>query len=215
MSCSITVTLLVSEHVGWSELREVLESMAEVRVIHESHTMEELQRTVITYQPNVIIADALIDHRPTASQLDDLRLHHSPSTKIILLGSYYIHNSTGSPVDTGIVGYLLWNNLSSRTLRLALALLCTSDMRIVSETAAKQYVTALCGVSDTSVPYLTQNELITLQRLAEGRTHETIARDLRVSRRTVERIVAELEQKFDAQNKFVLAVKAAHFGLIS
>ncbi len=215
MAPPTTVLLLTSDHVGWVEVRAILAAMSAVRVVGEAVTIGELRALAADEPPDFIVAETIIEGSMSAPLLADLRRYLCPATRFILLGSSYVPRQTRAPLADGVVGYLLWGDLSNTALGHALALLIMNDIILANRTIVQQFVTALGnGEEKTSDLSLHPQEIAVLRELADGRSHESIAATLRISRRTVERVVAGLEQKLEVPNKFVLAMRATQLGLI-
>lgn len=93
-----------------------------------------------------------------------------------------------------------------------------ADVVIISRTAADALLENQLVRSRVSVDrgrlQITHREQVVLQRLAEGFTQEQIANAENISPRTVERVVAILEQKLNAPCQFVLGMKAAQLDLV-
>lgn len=216
MGYRYTVLLLNSEAIGWGELRQILAGLPEVQVVGDTTDVAEARCLAVTHVPDVIIAASAIDGHPTLSFLADLRRSCCPMTKAILLAAEYAPSQLRSPEDSGVVGYLLWADLSPTVLRHCLAAAIMGDVILGSGSVVRRFVANLRGVGSAhlTAAKISERERVVLECLAVGRTYDEIARANGISARTVERIVADLEHRLEAPNLFVLALHATQLGLI-
>lgn len=117
MGCQRTVLLLTAEAVGWDELRRILADLPDLRVIGDASGHAAARRLAAAHAPDAIIAAATLDGHSVLPLLADLRRTCCPATKAILVAGDYAPGQLRSPEDTGVVGYLLWADLSPATLR--------------------------------------------------------------------------------------------------
>ena len=133
-------------------------------------------------------------------------------------GGFHPRLSLAACAKVGISGYLLWNDLSCEIVYHCLTIVLKRDLSIISQSVLAEFVGMhSVPAAQQDVPVLvplSAREQAVLERLAEGLSYEQIAQIEPISLRTVERIVANLERKFDAPNHFVLAKKASQLGLI-
>ncbi len=210
-----TVLLLSAEAVGWDELRRILADLPDVRVVGDTADPAAARHLATAHAPDAIIAATILGGRPTLPLLADLHRSCCPTTKAILVAADYAPGQIRSPEDTGVVGYLLWADLSSATLRHCLAAAIAGDVILGSGRVVRTFVANLrrpIGAGDA--PALTGSEWAVLRALDVGRTRKQIAQGEGVSLRTVERHVAALQDKLGAPTDFVLARRAAQLGLL-
>lgn len=207
---------MLSDVVGWDELRRILAAMPEVRVVGDTADPATARHLAATHTPDVIIAAAASTGPPVATLLVELHRAHCPASKIVIVAHRYTPGQVRAPLESGIVGYLLWADLSGAVLRHALALLIVGDVVVGSRGMVTAFVAGLRGegAARLAAAGITARERAILGHLAAGRSYAAIAAAEATSARTVERIVAELERKLDAPNHFVLALRAAQLGLI-
>jgi len=176
----------------------------------------EARRLAAAHTPDAIIAAATLGGQPVLPLLSELRRSSCPATRAILVAADYAPGQLRSPEDTGVVGYLLWADLSPAVLRHCLAAAITGDVILGSGTVVRQFVAGLRGEGATRLAAagITVRERSVLGRLAAGQTYDGIAAAEGISARTVERIVADLERCLDAPNLFALGLRAARLGLV-
>ncbi len=216
MGCRHTVLLLSSDAIGWDELRRILAALPDVRVVGDTADPAAARRLAATHTPDAIIAAATLGGRPTLPLLADLRRACCPTTKAILVAADYAPGRLRSPEDTGVVGYLLWADLSPAVLRHCLAAAIAGDVILGSGRVVRQFVAGLRGEGPARLAAagVSARERAVLGGLAAGRTYGEIAQAADLSVRTVERIVADLERRLDAPNLFALGLRAARLGLV-
>ena len=210
-----TVLLLSSEAIGWDELRRILANLPDVRVVGDTADTATARRLAAAHTPDAIIAAATLAGRPVLPLLADLRRSCCPATKAILFAADYAPGRLRSPEDTGVIGYLLWTDLSPALLHHCLAAAIAGDVILGSGQVVRKFVAGLRGEAARLADIgITARERAVLGRLADGQTREVIAIAEGISPATVKRIIAELEAKLDVPNQFVLAVRATQLGLI-
>jgi len=211
-----TVLLLSAEAVGWDELRRILADLPDVRVVGDTADPAAARHLAAAHAPDAIIAATILGGRPTLPLLADLHRSCCPATKVILFAADYAPGRLRSPEDTGVVGYLLWADLSPAVLRHCLAAAIAGDVILGSGAVVRQFVAGLRGVGTARLADsgITARERAVLGRLADGQTREAIAAAEGISVATVKRLIAELEARLDAPTQFVLAVQAMRLGII-
>lgn len=216
MGCQRTVLLLSSDAIGWDELRRILADLPDVRVVGDTADPAAARRLAAARAPNAIIAAATLGGRSVLPLLTDLHRSCCPATKAILVAADYAPGQLRSPEDTGVVGYLLWADLSPAVLRHCLAAAIAGDVILGSGTVVRRFVAGLRGEGPAHLAAagITARERAVLGRLAAGQTREEIATAEGISPTTVKRLIADLEARLDAPNQFVLAVKVMRLAII-
>ena len=211
-----TILLISSDDVGWREVRAILATLTDVRIVGDATEPDSVRHLAVEHRPDAIIATATLSGQSILPLIAELHHDCSPASKVILFAGRYEHRQLRSPQDLGVVGFLLWGDLSSTVLRYALALLLTGDVILGSRAVVATFIESLRGegAARLAAATITPRERTVLGRLADGLTHEQIAAAEPLSLRTVQRIIADLEHKLDAPNQFVLAKKATQLGLI-
>ncbi len=216
MGCQHTVLLLSADAVGWDELRRILADLPEMRVVGDTAHPGEARRLAAAHTPDAIIAAATLGGQPVLPLLSELRRTCCPATKAILVAADYAPGRLRSPEDTGVVGYLLWADLSPAVLRHCLAAAIAGDVILGSGAVVRRFVAGLRGEGPARLAAagVSERERAILGRLAAGQTREAIAAAEGISTTTVKRTVTDLEARLDAPNQFVLAVRAMRLGII-
>jgi len=172
-----TVLLLSSDTIGWDELRRLLADLPDVRVVGDTADPAAARRLAVAHAPDAIIAAATLDGRPVLPLLADLRRACCPATKAILVAGDYAPGQLRSPEDTGVVGYLLWADLSPAVLRHCLAAAIAGDVILGSGAVVRRFVAGLRGEGSARLAAvgISVRGRAVLGRLADGQTREEIA----------------------------------------
>ncbi len=216
MGCQRTVLILNSDAIGWGELRQILADLPDIRVVGDTADPAAARRLATAHAPDAIIAAATLDGDSVLPLLADLRRTCCPATKAILVAGDYAPGQLRSPEDTGVVGYLLWADLSPAVLRHCLAAAIAGDVILGSGAVVRQFVAGLRGEGPARLAAagVSARERAVLGRLADGQTREEIAAAEGINPTTVKRLITDLEARLDAPNQFVLAVQAMRLGII-
>ncbi len=92
-----------------------------------------------------VVLRAASTDTPLVPQLAELRRAHCPAAKIVVVAHRYTPGQVRAPLEAGIVGYLLWADLSGAVLRHALALLLVGDVVVGSRGVVTAFVAGLRG----------------------------------------------------------------------
>jgi len=186
---------------------------AGVEVVGEAGDGEALLRLVSRFEPDAAVVD--IRMPPTHTDEGILAAHRiraeHPRTAVVLLSQYLeprYAERVFSDQPRGL-GYLLKERVSNigvlaDALQRVVEGECVIDPTIVARLMGRRR-------AGSSVDRLTPREREVLSLMAEGRSNAGIARELRISERTVEAACGQIFQKFDLtqsphENRRVLAV---------
>lgn len=211
-----TVLLVRSDAVGWVEVRRVLDAHPQVSVVSEAMSARRAADLAGALKPGVILSAGRIGGVSTRSLLVDLRTRVVPRCRIVVITRRFDPAELDEFADVGIAGHLLWSDLSSDTLNQLLAVVMREEIVVVSRDVVDAFLASRRGAAGKTPlrEALTRREEAVLRRLVRGMTHQQIADEELISRRTVERLVASLERKLDADNACALGWKAGRLGLV-
>lgn len=111
----------------------------------------------------------------------------------------------------GVEGHLLWADLSIDTLSHCLATVVRSDVFVASRDVVEAFV---ANQQSQFAVAISDRERTVLCWLLEGLTQAEVAQKEGLSRRTVERVVTNLEQKFETRSLFALGWKVGRLRLL-
>lgn len=208
-----TVLLITSDDIGWYEVRACLASLPDVRIIGDTADRDRARHLALQHRPSVIVAAADPGDGLIAPLLAELRRDGRPDTKGILLARAYAPGHAPGCEEAGVVGLLLWGDLSRTALHHALAVLMAGEVLLGSRAVVATMLATERAQAGLAGAMLTARERAILNQLARGRTREEIAGAEGLSLRTVKRAIANLEQRFEAPNLFLLGMVAARLGV--
>lgn len=206
-----TVALLTSGEVGWIGVRATLQDLPGVCLLGEATSVGEFHRLLARQIPDVLLAATVVAGHSTLPLLAGVRRRRRAATKILLFGARVEPADLRICAALGVVGYLVWDELSCADLRRSLETVLTSDLVVSAPSLARAFLAA-SGAADTRLDRLTERERLVLGRLVGGAKRETIAKTTGLSVRTVERIVARLEDEFEVSSTGELIWTVARLG---
>ena len=211
-----TVLLIRSDACGWDDVRRALDGHPTVAVVGEAMSAHQAVDLAGAQKPNVILSAERIAGVSTLSLLVGLRTRLAPGSRIVVIASRFNPAELDGFAEIGVAAHLLWRDLSTETLGHVLTAVIQGDIVMASRDVASAYLAARRMTLNSHMPpvSLTAREWAVLRCLSHGHTHQQIAVEERISRRTVERVVATLMIKLDAVNEFMLGWKACHYELI-
>ena len=209
------ILLLSNPHeFGWADLRLALRAMETICVVGEATDAHRALDLATARTPDVIIAATKLAGKSTLPLLMGLPGKLAAMPKILFFASYLDPAELAALDWRHVAGYLLWDDLSPELLPYCLTL-AVRGATVLQTRKVAAYIRLECRTLDPERRVqLTEREQAVLRRLAEGLTHEQIARVEPLSLRTVARTVAVLEAKLDAPSQFVLGFKTAQLRLL-
>jgi DNA-binding NarL/FixJ family response regulator len=210
-----TVLLLASSDLGWTDLRLSIGCMHHLTIVGETSDLAQARALAQTKQPMFVIAADRIGLESTMPTLQDIKRDLSPGSNIVIFANRPDQTELAGFIDLGIIGYFVWQDLSSHTLQCTIANLVSGMMVIASRTAIPHLARGPESAAALGpAPPVTEFERQLLRQLAAGLTREEIAAQARISARTVKRRISDLEHKLDAPCMFVLGLRTAQLGLM-
>ena len=211
-----TVLLIRSNDCGWTDLRLALGEIANVYVVGEATDALRGVELAALLQPDVIISASELDGKPLLPRLFDLHRTACTKSKIIVIAAHLNPQPFVAIDDVHIIGHLLWNDLSSETLRHCLAAALDGDVVIASRPVAKAFIDAQHRPPQAiqAPAQFTKLERVVIEHLARGHSRQEIVDAELIGLRTVERTISSLERKLDAPTPFILGMKIAQLRLL-
>ncbi len=210
-----TLLLLVSSDLGWTDLRHSVGRLHHLTIVGETSDPAQARALASATRPMFIIAADRVGLESTAPTLRQIKHEISPHSNIVIFANRPDMEAMCEFIELGIIGYFVWQDLSSQTLQCTIANL-VSGMMVIASRAAIPHLARLpsCGAPADVTERVTEPERRLLQRLAAGLTREEIAAESNISLRTVKRRISVIEHKLDAPCMFMLGMRAAQLGLI-
>jgi DNA-binding NarL/FixJ family response regulator len=205
----IRVVLAVDHAVIRRSIRRLLEGEADIDVTGEVSDLASVTRDVPRQRPDVLVLDVRLWN---GSAVDAVRLlrGQAAGTEIVLLTMDQSAALAQQALDAGAAGFVLKDRADAELLT-AVRAAASGDQYVSPRVAAG--VDALRRGSRDDL--LSARETEVLRLIALGHTGREIATKLRVSKRTVDTVRAELHSRLHAATRAELVQAALRRQLIS
>jgi len=190
----ITVILVDEHHVVRAGIKRLIEEQSDILVIAETNQSDQLPALYEEYQPDVFIIDMNTAYGSTLNRVNELTMKY-PSARVMIFSNLPESFFANEAIQSGAKAYI---RKTSTTEELLLA--------IRSVAAGKTYLSvdiaeklALKNVADEQEPstILTPREFEIFRLLAEGMEVESIAKELKISLKTMANYQTQLKQKLN------------------
>jgi two-component system, NarL family, invasion response regulator UvrY len=190
----ITVILVDEHHVVRAGIKRLIEEQSDILVIAETNQSDHLPALYEEYQPDVFIIDMNTAYGSTLNRVHELTMTY-PSARVMIFSNLPESFFANEAIQSGAKAYI---RKTSTTEELLLA--------IRSVAAGKTYLSvdiaeklALKNVADKQEPstILTPREFEIFRLLAEGMEVESIAKELKISLKTMANYQTQLKQKLN------------------
>ncbi|MEC9413301.1 MAG: response regulator transcription factor [Pseudomonadota bacterium] len=190
----ITVILVDEHHVVRAGIKRLIEEQSDILVIAETNQSDQLPALYEEYQPDVFIIDMNTAYGSTLNRVNELTMTY-PSARVMIFSNLPESFFANEAIQSGAKAYI---RKTSTTEELLLA--------IRSVAAGKTYLSvdiaeklALKNVADDLEPstILTPREFEIFRLLAEGMEVESIAKELKISLKTMANYQTQLKQKLN------------------
>lgn len=212
------ITLLVAddEPSFRSGLRALLGSAADLAIVGEAATGDEVVRLAADLQPDVILMDI---NMPGISGIEATRriLATSPHIAVLMLTMFEDDDSVFAAMRAGAHGYLLKGALKAEVLR-AIQTVTGGGVVFAAAIARRtmRYFATLKPIGPAGLfPELTERELEVLGLIAAGHNNAEIARQLFLSGKTVRNHITNIFSKLQVADRAQAIVLARDAGLKS
>ena len=204
------VFLISASDLGWEILRTTLASLPHVCVVGEATRAHDALESIPNLDLDVIITAAVVEGRSAAPLLTELRAQ-CPAVTMVVVAPHIPTEQLLALREIGVSGYLVWGDMDHTTFRHCLAAALGGTVLVASRMAAQGLLNGHNNrtQANASALLLSARERSVLAHLTAGLTREQIAATEQLSVRTVERIIARLEEKLDARTPFMLGRKPA------
>jgi len=193
--------LLVEDHTIVREgLRVLIEAFGDIEIVGEAKTGREAVQMAKVLRPEVVVMDIAM---PSLNGLQATRqiLKAFPKAKVLILSAHGDPEYVEAVVKVGAMGYLLKQS-SSKVVATAIRELQKGKMFFAPSIAKRlkdEYRKSPTGVGlrKKKEIQLTSREAELLQLIAEGQVNKSIAAELGISIKTVEKHRQHLMEKLD------------------
>ncbi len=211
MNSPIRVMLVDDHAVVRSGLRRLLEQDGGVLVVGDAETGEQAYQLYSEFRPDVVVMDMSM---PGMGGLEALRrlLARYPLARVVIFSMHENAAFATQALSSGAKGYISKSGLAGDLLN-AIREAMVGRTWISPSIAQKIALQSLMG-DDDPMRKLSAREFEVFRLLAEGRSVDEIAIQLKVSQKTVANYQTQLKQKLGLSSPVELVRMAIHFGVI-
>jgi two-component system, NarL family, response regulator NreC len=210
----IRVVVFSKYQIVRTALRYLLGAAPDVETVAEVATQQQAQRAMLQSRPDVILIESVEATNSAIPKLAESNSHKHKVAIVVLTNEGNVR-VVRAMLRAGVSGYVLKDSSESELL---LALRSAARGRKFLDSSLIDEI-SLEGTSqahnseDRNV--LSKRELQVLRFLVHGYTGPEIARDLRLSTKTVETYRSRIYEKLDLNSRADLVRYAIHAGLLS
>ena len=215
MKSSVLQLLIADDsHAARTGLKALLQSVADIHLVGEATSGDEVIRLAEQFQPDVILMDL---HMPNVNGIEATRqiVHTSPHIAVLVLTMYDDDNSVFAAMQAGARGYLL-KGASKREMLRAIRDVA-GGAAIFSPTIARRMIIYFDKIQKQPAAYafpeLTQREREVLSLMAQHQSNQEIAGALSLSPKTVRNYVSNIFAKLQVADRTSAILKAKDAGL--
>jgi len=203
----VRVFLLRSSDIRWEGFRAMLAEQPDMVIVGDAVSVLQAEVRIPAARPNVICASADRDDVPIIALVRRLQDIYRKS-RVLVIGEVADHVTLRELVHLGALGYLLWRDVDAEVAR-ASVLAANAGLRVGTDLVLDELL----------LPRKERDEIKTTEKavvegLARGLNEAEIASSCALSVRTVERTIADLKRRVNADSLFVLGAWASATGLI-
>lgn len=203
--------LLADDHpIVRAGIRNMLEKAVDIEVVGEAATGKDVLALVDEVKPDILLLDMeLPDIKGT--EVAQKLLAGGSSVKILALSAYDDSGYIRELLELGAAGYLVKEE-APETIVDAVRGVAFGEQGWVSRRIAAQMVSWVRGDEREGLK-LTVREMEVLKNVVDGRTNQSIAHELGISEKTVEKYMESIFAKLGVASRVEAAVYAVREGL--
>lgn len=209
---AIRIVLVDDHHVVRRGLRSYLESFADITVIGEAASGEEILAQLERWLPDVVLMDINMPGGIDGIEATRHVRARSPHTQVVVLTAHTDEERVVAALRMGAIGYVR----KDAPLEVLLAALrgAARGQSILDPRIAHEVLQELLNTGEVR-PELTEREGEVLRQLAHGRTNREIAELLVVTEETIKTHVGNILAKLQLAHRTQAALYALKHGLIT
>ena len=195
--------LLVDDHTILREgLRSLLELQPDMHVVGEAGTFEAAVDLANRLQPDVVLTDIGLPGRSGLLLVRELR-KVCPAARVVLLTAHASEEYIRAGLDAKADGYVLKDSGHAELIA-AIRTVATGQQFLCKAVASRVLATYLHrgepGATQDPLHSVTARERQVLTRIASGHSNKSVARELNLSVKTIEKHRANLMRKLSLHN---------------
>jgi NarL family two-component system response regulator LiaR len=207
----ITLVIVDDHAVVRQGLRFLLEQQEEMRVVGEGENGEQAIKLVTDLLPDVLLLDLLMPKLDGVTAVREIK-RVAPTTRIIVLTSYFEDDQIFRVIRAGALSYLL-KDMRPQELVAAIQAAARGES-ILHPLVASRVLREMRNQQQSPLNELTPRELEVLASIAHGRTNHEIARELLIGEQTVKTHVSNILSKLHLADRTQAAIYALQKRLI-
>ena len=211
MSAPINVLLVDDHAVVRMGFKMLLESDADIKVIAEADSGENVVKMYMEHKPDVVVMDITMPGIGGLEATDRIMAKDS-SARILVLSAHEDSVHPKRVLNAGAMGYLTKRSAAEELIK-AIRTVAGRKMYLEASIAQQMAIQQLNGEKNP-VDVLSDREFEVFMALAKGETTNQIAETLSLSPRTVGTHLYNIKQKLNAGNSAEIALIAMRSGLI-
>jgi len=203
--------VLADDHsVVRAGIRQILETVPDIRVVAEAEDGRQAIEAVRATQPDVAVLDVKM---PKATGIEATRWirENAPSTAVLVLSAFDDDPYVLAVLQAGAAGYVLKSADAEQIVR-AVRSVHAGRSAVDPDIAGKMLRSLSAGQGAVRPEGLTARELEVLVLVARGRTNKAIGSELAISARTVQGHLAKIFDKLQAESRTEAVMRAVSLG---
>jgi DNA-binding NarL/FixJ family response regulator len=193
-------------------LRTFLDLQDDIEVVAEAEDGDEAVAASERLTPDVILLDLVMPRRDGVAAIPEIR-RRSPRTRVIVLTSFLDDDKLLPAVRAGAAAYVL-KDIQPQELVQAIRTVHGGDSLLHPAAAARVMAELAADGERRAGAALTPREREVLSLIARGMPNKVIARELRVSEKTVKTHVSNLLGKLGLTDRTQAALYAVREGIV-
>lgn len=204
--------VIVDDHaVVRQGLRFLLEQQEDMQVVGEGENGEQAIKLVEELLPDVLLLDLLMPRMDGVTAVREIK-RLAPTTRIIILTSYFEDDQIFSVIKAGALSYLLKDTRPAELV--ASVRTAARGESVLHPTVAARVLREMQHQDQSSFDELTPRELEVLARIARGRSNHEIAIELTIGEQTVKTHVSNILSKLHLSDRTQAAIYALQKRLV-
>ena len=209
------ILIVPSDFVAWPGLIDQLRTIETAEIIGVARSWTDALDIGKRLRPNVVLAAEPSGDDPVLQPLRTMR-RILPNATFVILTTAFDSDHLLMLAEVGVSGYLRWDGLTTRDILPHLSIAMNGKTVVLHNDIAEAYVNAIqtryCLIGEP--PTISERDARILTAMGQGRSVPEIAAQMEVSPRTVERAVAGLRERFGADSREELLIRATLSGYL-